>query len=84
MAELNRRFAQQSTPTDSSVKRTALTGGALTLDPTGRGLHVSTAGTITGKLLDDTADLTETYEVGWHPVAYRTITSSTAVGFIHH
>ncbi len=84
MGDLNKRNAAGMTPTDGSVKRTALTGGALALDPTGRAIHIATAGTITGKLLEETADVTETYEVGWHPVAFKSITSSTATGFVHH
>lgn len=84
MADLNKRMAQQSTPTDPSTKRTAISGGAQTLDPTARGVHVTTAGNIVGKLIEETVDITENFEVGWHPCAFRTVTSATAVGFFHH
>lgn len=84
MADLNTRMAKESTPTDPSVSRTAISGGAQTLNPTARAVHVTTAGNIVGKLIGETADVTETFEVGWHPCAFRTVTSATAVGFFHH
>ena len=84
MANLNRRTSAGPTPADSSVKRTAITGGAQTLDPTARAVHITTAGNIVGKLLEESADVTETFEVGWHPCAFKTVTSATAAGFFHH
>lgn len=84
MADLNERTAGMQTPSDPSVKRTAISGSAQTLNPTARGVHIKTAGEIVGKLIGETQDVTEYFEVGWHPCAFKTVTSATAVGFFHH
>lgn len=84
MGSVNKRNATEMTPCDSSVKRTALTGSAQALSTSGRAIHIKTAGNIVGQLLEESVDVTEDYEIGWHCVAFKSITSSTAVGFIHH
>jgi hypothetical protein len=55
----------------------------ITLDPCGRRVTVSTAGTITGKLVGDTGDQAYILPAGTHEIAFRSITSiSSLVGFI--
>jgi hypothetical protein len=82
MADMNRRMAAPAA-TDPSVKRIAITGSAQSLDPSSRAVHITTAGNIVGKLLEESADVTETFEVGWHILAFKSVTSATAVGFFH-
>ena len=78
---MNRRMNELSAD-DPGVKGLVLTGGALTPDPNGRYVIISTAGNIVGKLLDDTADITYVLPVGVHKLAFKSVTTSTAVGVI--
>ena len=56
-----------------------ITGAAQTFDPAGRYVIVSTAGTITGKLVGDTADVAYVLPVGVHKLAFRSITSTASL-----
>lgn len=75
MADLNRRMAGVALATDPGVSSVAITGTAQTLNPSGRAVLVSTAGTITGKLIEDTADADYILPVGLHALAFKSITS---------
>ncbi len=81
---LNRRTKHSpSAAIDPAVGSVAISGSAQTLNPTGRFILVSTAGTITGRLLDDSSDVTYILTVGIWPLAFKTITSvSSLVGRI--
>ena len=65
-----------------AVKSTAIS--ATTYDPTGRGIYVTGAGEIVGKLLEDSADRTFSgLIVGTiYPLCFKSITSATATGFV--
>jgi hypothetical protein len=69
-----------------AVKSTPITGGAQTLDPTGRGVHVTGDGNIIGKLIEDTADRTFSGLIAGsvYPYCFKSITSATATGLILH
>lgn len=57
--------------------------GALGVLPTsGRYVLVSTAGNIVGQLLEDSSNVTYIVPVGMWPLAFKSITSATAVGFV--
>lgn len=78
---LNKRFAiAGSSPQDPATKFVATIGAASNLD--GRAVLVSTAGNIVGQLVDDTADQTYPVPVGLTPLAFKSITSATAVGVV--
>lgn len=75
------RWAQLP-PDYPGVKGTVAANGQ-TYDPPGRYLIVSTAGTLTGKLEQDEADVAYVLPVGVHKLAVRSITSlTTLVGVI--
>lgn len=75
----NRRFlAAPLSPQDPAVKTVQAIGAGSNLD--GRAVLVSTAGDIVGQLIEDTADQTYTVPVGIWPLAFKSITSATAVG----
>ncbi len=78
MADLNDRMTAQ-TPTDPAVAGVAITGSAQTFSPTGRAILVTTAGTVTGKLIRDTADVAYILPVGIWPLAFRSITSVSSL-----
>ncbi len=81
----NVRMAKESTPTDPVVRRIALTGGAQlgAASESARGFHCTGAGNIVGQLIGETIDVTETFEAGTiFPYAFKSITSSTATGFL--
>lgn len=62
-----------------------LTGGALASlsgGTHGRYVCISTAGNIVGQLYGETVDQTYVIPVGVWPMAFKSVTSSTAVGFI--
>jgi len=60
-----------------------ITGSAQTFDPPSRYVVVSTAGTITGRLQGDGADVAYVLPVGQFKMAFKSITSTTTlVGFI--
>lgn len=81
MGDVNRRMAAGTlSSVDPGVKGVVITGGAQTFSPTGRAILVETAGSVTGQLLEDTADLTYTFTAGMWPVAFKSITS-VAGGF---
>ncbi len=79
MSDLNDRSAAGMTPTDPAVGGVAITGSAQTFSPSGRGILVSTAGSFTGKLIRDTADVTYTLPVGLWPLAVKSITSVSSL-----
>lgn len=74
MANTNKRMNTLSAE-DPGVKGTVITGSAQTFDPPGRYLIVSTAGTMTGKLLEDSADVAYVLPAGVHRLAVKSITS---------
>lgn len=75
---MNRRM-NEITPNDPGVKGVAITGSAQAFDPTGRAILVETAGTVTGRLIEDTADLAYVLPVGLHPLAFKSVTSVTGL-----
>ena len=80
MASTNRRMNTISND-DSGVSGVALTGSAQTFDPPLRAVLISTAGTITGRLVEDTEDVTYPVYVGMVNLAFKSITSvSSAAG----
>lgn len=79
MGNQNRRMAQAFGPTDPGVAGVAITGSAQTFDPCGRAILVETAGSVTGKLVEDSADVTYTLPVGLWPLAFRSITSVSSL-----
>jgi hypothetical protein len=78
MADLNTRMTNM-TPTDPAVAGVAITGSAQTFNPTGRAILVSTAGSFTGKLIADSADVTYTLPLGIWPLAIKSITSVSSL-----
>lgn len=84
MADLNRRMAAAEVyPDDPGVGGVVITGSAQTFSPTGRWIIVSTAGSITGKLLEDAADVVYILPVGQWRMAFKSITSvTTLVGVV--
>lgn len=82
MANNRRIAASPLSASDPGVGPSTVISGAtsnLTLDPPGRYVIVSTAGTITGKLLEDTADVAYVLPVGVHHLAFKSITSVAAL-----
>lgn len=76
MADINRRMgAGTISSIDPGVGTEEITGSAQTFDPTGRAIHVDTAGTVTGQLLEDTEDHTFTFAAGSFAYAFKSITS---------
>lgn len=82
MSSQNRRIV--GVPEDPGVgPGVIITGSAQTIDPPGRYITVSTAGTLTGRLVEDTADVAYVLPVGTHKLAVKSITSvASLVGFI--
>lgn len=77
---LNKRLATNSSPQDPAVgPGLVLTGGAQTVDPPSRYIIVSTAGTITGRLRDDTGDVAYVLPVGVWPMEFISVTSTTTL-----
>lgn len=56
-----------------------ITGGAQTFDPCGRYIIVSTAGTVTGKLVGDSSDVAYVLPTGVHKLAFKSITSTASL-----
>lgn len=56
-----------------------LSGSAQTFDPPGRYIIVSTAGTLTGKLIGDGSDIAYVLPVGVHKLAFKSVTSTTSL-----
>ncbi len=80
MADQNPRMAGQQTPDDPGVgPGTVLSGSAQTFDPPGRYIIVSTAGTITGRLVGDSGDVAYVLPVGVHKLAFKSATSTTTL-----
>jgi len=75
MADLNQRMAAGMSPADPGVAGVAISGSAQTFNPTGRAILVETAGSVTGKLIQDSSDVTYTLPVGLWPLAFKSITS---------
>ncbi len=75
MGALNQRMAATMTPGDPAVSSVAISGSAQALAISGRAILVSTAGTVTGQLLEDTADVAYILPVGVWPLAFKSITS---------
>lgn len=67
--------------TSNSARGPSVAIGAGTLAEDSRYVLVGTAGNIVGKLVGDTADVTYVLPVGLHKMAFRSVTSATAVGF---
>lgn len=81
---LNKRMAAtNSRASDPGVAGVVITGATQTFDPTGRWILVTTAGSFTGRLVEDVADVVYALPVGLHPLAVRSITSvSTLAGVV--
>lgn len=82
MGDANRRMNGGTVSSvDPGASGVAITGNAQTFDPPLRAVLISTAGTITGRLVEDTADVTYPVYVGLIPLAFKSITSvSSAAG----
>lgn len=78
----NSRMSAGLYPSDPAVGPgvviTAATSN-LVLNPHGRYVVVSTAGTITGQLVGDTGDVAYVLPVGVHPLSFKSITSVTSL-----
>ncbi len=82
MSDLNKRMSATSpSASDPGVAGVVITGSAQTFSPSGRGILVEAAGTVTGKLVEDAADLAYTLTAGLHGLAFKSITS-VAGGFV--
>lgn len=79
MAQNRRLGAGTISSVDPGVAGVAITGAAQTLDPHGRAILVETAGSITGRLVEDSADVTYTLPVGLWPLAFKSITSVSSL-----
>lgn len=83
MTTNRRNKHSSSSASDPAVSGVVISGSAQTFSPTGRWIVVSTAGTVTGKLLDDAVDVAYVLPVGVHRMAFKSITStSSLVGVI--
>ena len=74
MSSTNRRMNELSGD-DSGVGPGTIIANGQTYDPPGRYIIVSTAGTLTGKLVDDTADVAYVLPVGVHKLAFKSCTT---------
>lgn len=78
MAEQNTRI--QGVPDDPGVgPGVVITGSAQSFDPPGRYIIVSTAGTLTGKLVGDASDVAYVLPAGVHKLAVKSVTSVTSL-----
>jgi hypothetical protein len=77
---------RQNTLLNIGAVRSTAIAAATTYDPTGRGVYITGAGNIVGKLLEDTADRTFAGLVAGQQYAlcFKSITSATATGFVLH
>lgn len=82
MAAANRRMSGGTvSAVDPGASGIVITGNAQTFDPPLRAVLISTAGTITGKLVEDANDVTYPVYVGLIALAFKSITSvSNAAG----
>lgn len=82
MGEPNTRIRGE--PDDPGVgPGVVISGSAQTFDPPARYIVVSTAGTLTGRLVGDTGDVAYVLPTGCHKLAVKSVTSVTSlVGFI--
>lgn len=78
----NKRMATSYNVADPGVANGGALGALGVLPIPGRFVLVSTAGNIVGQLLEDTGDVTYLVPVGMTPLAFKSITSATAVGFV--
>jgi hypothetical protein len=79
MPSMNVRMTSQDNSDPGVGPGVVLAGGAQVFDPPGRYIIVSTAGTITGQLLGDTADVAYVLPVGVHKLAFKSKTSVTGL-----
>lgn len=80
MADRNRRMSTDGDPSDPGVgPGVIITGSAQSFDPPGRYIIVSTAGTMTGRLVGDTGDIAYVLPVGVHKLAVKSITSTASL-----
>jgi len=75
----NRRMNVTDTNDSGTGPGQIVVAGAQVFDPPGRYIIVSTAGTITGQLIEDTADVIYVLPVGVHKLAFKSATSSSAL-----
>lgn len=66
---------------NNSARGPSVAIGAGTLPEDSRYVLIGTAGNIVGRLVGDTGDVTYVLPVGLHKMAFRSVTSATAVGF---
>jgi hypothetical protein len=79
MPSINRN--EQKNDPSNSARGPSVAIGAGTLAEDSRYVLIGTAGNIVGKLIGDAADVTYVLPVGLHKMAFRSVTSATAVGF---
>jgi hypothetical protein len=78
MAEQNTRIRGEAD--DPGVgPGVVITGSAQSFDPPGRFIIVSTAGTLTGKLVGDSSDVAYILPTGVHKLAVKSVTSVTSL-----
>ncbi len=65
----------------NSARGPSVAIGAVNLAEDSRWVLIGTAGNIVGRLVGDTADVTYVIPVGLWKMAFRSVTSATAVGF---
>lgn len=78
MASNNKRLNAISAD-DPGVAGVVITGSAQTLAIAGRAILVGVAGSITGRLVEDTADVVYPIPVGLWPLAFKSITSVSSL-----
>ncbi len=80
MTEANKRI--QCLPEDPGIGPGQLITASSTnvsVDPPSRYITVSTAGTVTGKLVGDTDDQAYVLPVGTHKLAFKSVTSAASI-----
>lgn len=79
MADQNVRMMAQDNADPGIGPGTIITGSAQVFDPPGRYIIVSTAGTITGRLVGDASDVAYVLPAGVHALAFKSATSTTTL-----
>lgn len=75
----NRRMNVTDTNDSGVGPGQVVVAGAQTFDPPGRWIIVSTAGTITGQLVEDTADVAYVLPIGVHKLAFKSASSTATI-----
>lgn len=78
----NKRMATSYNVADPGVANGGALGALGLLATPGRFVCIGTAGNIVGQLIEDTVDVTYVLPVGVWPLAFKSVTSATAAGFI--